>query len=68
MTELERQEGGQTNMSHKTQHANPTVNSDPAGNRPLGVYQSISLTHTLQYTQELKHVQNNILLQRSSKP
>lgn len=48
MTELDRQEGGQTYVSHKTQHANPTVNSDPAGNRPLGV-QSISLTNTLQY-------------------
>lgn len=46
MTELDRQERGQTSVSHKTQHVNPTVNSDPKGNKPLGVH-SISLTHIL---------------------
>lgn len=44
--ELDRQEGGQTYVSHKTQHVNPTVNSDPKGNKPLGVH-STSLTHKL---------------------
>lgn len=57
-TEPDRQEGGQTYMSHKTQHVNPTVISDPKGNRPLGVY-SINLTHTmLWYTTKMLQYTN----------
>lgn len=57
-TEPDRQEGGQTYMSHKTQNVNPTVISDPKGNRPLGVY-SINLTHTmLWYTTKMLQYTN----------
>lgn len=57
-TEPDRQEERQTYVSHKTQHVNPTVNSDPKGNRPLGVY-SFNLTHTmLWYTTKMLQYTN----------